>query len=313
MEEANEMLSKTFAIMKRALGSLEQFQDTVERLDDDLVLSQQEFEDGEIMETAKIEETPIERMRRETFEAISRLAYNRSAAQAESFFDQLNWAALPMDRNREIQQFFGNPNLPYPDDQLSPLFQQESVQARVAAMREIIALVNGLHYHCRQMAQESTLKEPKTRSEAEADTLERLRTETVRDVAALSGLPQVRIYYLLGRLSTMNGDARRKMMREEFAEAEPERTFPRRQPIMNDGRDGQIITMTFKHEPDPFAPIPIPDHMLSDLHLPTNKEKIFRLIEHFVAEQSHFYVMAMARNRRVDQARAELQRLTAES
>jgi hypothetical protein len=308
MDQENFML-KARSVLGKTARAVRQAFDTLEAIETDDVLSSQYLgSDGDetmTIENTQTPETPINKLRRETFEAISRLSYNRSAEQAEQFFDGLDWNELPMNRGRAIQEFFGNPYLPYPDVPTSALLMQESVQARVADMKEINALISKLHSEI--MAQKSTIKKPMTRLEAEALSLERTKSETVRDVAALSGLPRSRIEYLLGRLLTMTGDQRRRTMRQEFAKPETQIILPRRVPTRNDGRDGQPFTVTFKsREPNPFETIPIPERTFAYLGLPTKEWKIFRLIENYLAEVSRFKEMATRRKRHIETLRAQL-------
>ena len=138
-------------------------------------------------------ETPIEKIKADTFTQISRLAHNRSVGETSTFVESLygRWKnILPMDRDREIVAFFKNPRAVVPDDLNDPVLKGELMRERVNDLREIIGLINWLRNEVVKASSKplAIVKDP---SESDKQFIEDLRRESLQQITHLSGRSKI--------------------------------------------------------------------------------------------------------------------------
>lgn len=129
-----------------ALMSTKAVLDRILRDDDDVVLSARVIGDAgedEAMntDTQQPEETPIQKLRRETFKQISELAYRRTPEEVGKWFDDQTWIEFPAVMHRRIEEFFANPrHVPLPDRKRIDLLSEDAIE-RIEKIDEIVALL----------------------------------------------------------------------------------------------------------------------------------------------------------------------------
>lgn len=317
MNDPSATLRKAWKVLRGTRDVLEQILDD----DDDLILASSVISDeGETMNTEDQQtiETPVEKLRRQTFEAISRLSYNRSAGQTQEFFDAIDWDDLPMNRNKKIREFFGNPHLAYPESPTDPLLQQESVQARVAAIKEIIALVTTLRYNIATMAQQDREK-PMTVEEKERASLEETRVNTIREIVEITGLSISQVQFYVSRWVEMSD--KRVMKREilDLVPADPPRwteemefrakLLADRGVSLEEARQGivkKVLMSPKAAQPPPITPAPRSGSFLPEQW---KASEVHYRVLHLRGERTRLFEAKRRREEKLELARRRLNRL----
>lgn len=175
------MIWSPFISMRDLLEKILEAKDDISMEEDEVMSKQRE----------QMQETHIEKRRRETFDQIARLAFQRTAKEAEIFFDDLDWIACPADIQKQIRDYFGRPGFNY--DAASTQPGSIASADLVKNMKQIVELINYLRKvdrHGDLLWQTKVLGEKYERELRRRETpIQTLRRHAFARAAELTGRP----------------------------------------------------------------------------------------------------------------------------
>lgn len=192
-----------------ALMSTKAVLDKILRDDDDVILSARVIGDTGEDETMSTQtETPIEKLRRETFRKISELAYRKSPEDVEKWFDDQTWFGFPAVIMRRIEEFFVNPrHVPLPDRKRIDLLSDEAIE-RIETFDEIVSLLAALRKVDRTHDIPYGLKVSRERYDMmlrkQETPIETMRRHAFTSLASLTGRPKEKIAKLYDAIDWRN-------------------------------------------------------------------------------------------------------------
>lgn len=228
MDQKDRMLAHARQVMQTTARALQKILDD----DDDMILSagvvgDADVDEGETMQQEtqpETEETRIQKIRRATFERVSKLAYDTTPQAAEQWYDATSWSSFPAVNRQAIYERFKDPRYRYPELPTNPrhvvnnFHFTDDVRIRLENVLEIICLLEDLHSVDPSNDARALLKRVEQQRERykyrNETPVERLRRLAFQQCEEISGVPAEKLAKVFDRIPWS------KLRTERFEELE---------------------------------------------------------------------------------------------